>query len=433
MMRGAGTSYVGAPDTLGRLVTAVRKRLTAAHRSVIEALVRHELPLFRALAARWAGGLGSESWNELLRPLLGDAEAEVVRSALDAMLLLAPERLDEALRQVDRSDWTSRHDTLVFQRLRAPRRKGLLAMFDEHPPVDALEHVPAETVELLLAQAAERVVPVQGDARRATTPFDGFPNPAEQLCNALWKRKELGPGSRELLRRWSPHGSLQVRAVARRLRAARGLLSREEVLPLLSGEPLEQLSAAECLVRMADESHREEASAVWRAALGSWEHRGRLGTQPLDPTELSDRLMWALRGASPAFAPLLGLMVRSVPYDSEDQSDTPEGERLVSQTLKVIRGWGEHGMAVLLELMETGEVEAHYHFTKAVKDTARMSETFRALLERMAAEGQGVAQQAFEELSLEHERQDLDGLAARLTAEVFPEGWPMMASNLQGE
>jgi hypothetical protein len=119
-------------------------------------------------------------------------------------------------------------------------------------------------------------------------------------------------------------------------------------------------------------------------------------------------------------------MVRNVPYDSEDQSDTPEGERRVSQTLEVIRRWGEHGMVVLLELMEAGEVEAHYRFTEAVKELARRSGTFHELLERRAAEGQGVAQQAFEELSLEHERKDLDGLAARLAAEVFPERWPML-------
>lgn len=431
---GAGTSYVDSPNTLGRLKDAVRKRLTPAHRRVIEALVGHELPMFRALAAQWAGQLGNESWIESIRPLLGDLVAGVVHWAVDAFLLLAPERLDEALHKADRSAWTSLHDTYVLQRLRPPEQTSKRYPWmesGEHLPVDPLKYVSPTTVELLLAESAGRCTPVPEDARPVPTPFDGFPSPVEELCTSLWSGTQPSPGSVVMLAQWSQHSVARVRAVARRLRATRGLLTSQELLPLLSSEPLEQISAAECLVRMADETHREEAFAFWQAALGKSERRARFNGLSLYSEALSDRLMWALRGATPAFAPLLGLVAHHIGYDHAEGVDTPEGERVVKQTLRVIRRWNEDGVVALLDLIEAREVDDHYDFMEVVKATARRSDSFREVLRKRAAESGGPAQQAYTELREELERSDLDGLAARLSAEVFPKGWPIVPSVAQ--
>lgn len=423
---GAGSSYVSRPQTLQQLADAIRMRLTPAHRQVIERLARHELPMFRALAARWAGQLGSNSWSELIRPLLGDRDAGVVGSAIDALLLLAPEQLGEALRLADRSSWSSVHDTHVLQRLRAPEPRHPLWGTDGPEPVNPLKHVTAATVELLLAESGTRCVPSQEDPPYVPTPFDGFPSLVERLCDELWKGASPGPESVVMLRQWSLHRDVRVRSVARRLRAARRLMTPEEVLPLLSGEPSEQVSSAECLVRMADEPHLEEASAVWRAALGSWEHRGRLGRLPLHLGDRSDRLLWALQGATLAFAPLLGLVAHHIDYDHSESSDTPEGERVVMRTLEVVRRWGEPGMAALLDLIEAGQVEDHYSFMQAVKDMARRGTSFRALLRQRADGTKGPAYRVYSELREDEERVDLDELATRLAAEVLPEQWPML-------
>ncbi|XXF75158.1 hypothetical protein P2318_18990 [Myxococcaceae bacterium GXIMD 01537] len=429
---GAGSYNVDLPDTLGRLMDAVRQRLTPAHRRVIEALVGHELPIFRALAAQWAGQLGNASWSELIRPLLGDREAGVVHSVLDALLVLSPDRLDEALRQADRSAWTSLHDTLVVERLRPPRRtrkpSSPWSKHDEPIPVDPLKHVSVTTVEQLLAESAERCRPVPDDARPAYTPFDRFPSPVEELCTSLWTGTPPSPESVGMLSQWSQHPVARVRVVARRLRAAHGLLTSQELVPLITGEPLEQISAAECLVRMANESQREASSAIWLAALGSFEHRGRFAELSFYSEQLSDRLMWALYGATPAFAPLLGLVARHIGYDHAEGMDTSEGERVVKQTLKVLRRWGEEGVAALLELIEAREVDAHFDFMELVKATARRSESFREVLRKRAAESWGAAQQAYTELCVDLDRADLDGLATRLATEVFPEGWPLESS-----
>ncbi|NNB85293.1 hypothetical protein [Corallococcus exiguus] len=427
---GAGSSHVDSPETWGRLRNAVQQRLTPAHRRVIETLVGHELPMFRALAAQWAGQLGNASWSGLILQLLGDPEAGVVLSGLDALLVLAPERVDGALRQADRSAWTSLHDAVVVQRLRPPKRRhkpiNPWAESDEPIPVDPLKHVSAATVELLLNESTERCSPAPEDARPVPTAFDGFPSPFEELCTPLWKDTLPGPECVEMLARWSQHPMASVRAVARRLRAAHGLLTAQELMPLLTGEPLEQISAAECLVRMADESRRAEASAVWLAALGRDEHRGRFAGQYFYWEKLPDRLMWALRGATPAFAPLLGLVAEHIDYDHEEGTDTEAGDRVVKQTLKVIRRWGEKGVAALLDLIEAREVEDHYTFLDVVKTTARSSESFLELLRKRAAVSCGPAQRAYTEMCADIERADLHGLTARLFAEVFPEGWPMI-------
>ncbi len=420
---GAGSNNVDIPDTVGTLIAAVRRRLTPAHRKVIETLVGHQLPMFRALAARWAGQLGSSSWVEFILPLLREPEAWVMREAFDAILALAPERLDEVLRQTDRSTWTSRHDVELFRELSPPKPRFSSLMSEEYNPVDPRKYVSEATLELLISEAEGRYRQAPGEERPAPTPFDGFPSLIERLCNRVWKGKAPSPDGLEMLRRWSQHESARIRAVARRLRAAHGDLTSEEVLPLLSGNASDRVSAAECLVRLGDEAHRDAATAIWEAGLGSWEKRGSLRELDVSERSLQGRLFWALRGATVAFASLLGLLVKNIPYDHEEASDTPEGERLVKRTLKVIRRWGEPGTIALLDLMDARKVDDHYDFMRLVESAAKRSKSLYELLQSRAESGHASAR-ILEDLHTEKERKDLDALAVRLATEVFPEQWP---------
>ncbi len=118
-------------------------------------------------------------------------------------------------------------------------------------------------------------------------------------------------------------------------------------------------------------------------------------------------------------------MAHHIGYDHSEGIETAEGERVIKQTLKVIRRWGEAGVAALLDLMEAREVEDHYDFLEVVKETARSSASFLELLRMRAAKSWGPAERAYTEVRVDLERADLEGLAARLSVEVFPEGWPM--------
>ncbi|MCY1047038.1 hypothetical protein OV208_37400 [Corallococcus sp. bb12-1] len=424
---GAGNSYVDSPDTPGRLARAVRNSLTPVHRQLIETLTGHALPLFRLLAAQWTGQLGDASWVALLLPLFADPVPGVVLTAFDALLLIAPEQLEDVLRQADRSGWTSHHDTGVFERLRTPEKAAApierWLTRDESTPVAPLKYVTVSTVEVLLAEAAHRSARSPDDARPSSSPFKGFPTPVEELCHRLWKDAPPGPASALMLEHWSQHPLPDVRVVARRLRASHGLLSFADVLPLLSGTPIEQLSAAECLVRLADEPHLEAASAFWRAMLGPERRTALWVGMSMGWREPPARLMWALEGASPAFAPLLGLVANQIPYDSEEGMDTPEGGHVVQQTLQVVLRWGESGVMALLKLMEDREVEDHYDFLELVKATALQSRPFRERLHEQAVRSWGPASKADTEVREEIARMDLAGLMHQLASEVFPEGW----------
>lgn len=422
--RGAGSNNVSLPNVEGELVKAVRSRLTPAHRPILETLARHEHPAFRSLAARWAGEIGSSEWVELLQPLLGDSHPGVVRSAVNAILVLAAGRLDEALCHADRSAWTSLHDIAVLHRLKAPALRPFLFVRDNDNPVEPLKHVSATTLELLIAQAAERCSQRSEGERPSETPFDGFPTLVEELCAALWHEQKPGRESMEMLRGWSRHEDARIRAAARRLRAMHGDLTTEEVLPLLPGEPSDRICAAECLVRLADEGHRPDASAVWEAALGNGEQRRSFGKFTVDEGELQDRLLWALEGATPAFARLLSLVARTIPYDDREGCDTPRGDYLARRVAEIASHWGGPGAVALIEMMEASELEDHYLITDEVKALARGVKGVRALLESRAAAHDGPSRWILKELRDEEERRDLAGLAARLAAEVFPEDWP---------
>ncbi|WP_147469181.1 HEAT repeat domain-containing protein [Corallococcus sp. AB045] len=425
---GAGTSYVEVPETATRLTEAVRQRLTPAHRGVVEVLAAHGFPVFRALAARWSGQLGDESWVGILRPLLTDPVPFVVYNALYALALIAPRSLEDSLSQADRTVWTTSHDAMLFQWLRGDDRRqsaSLLSKQDGPPPMEPLRYLSVGTVERLLIEAAERCTRPSEDEPRRTPPFDGFPSLIEEVFASLWRTTRPGPSSQEMLKNWTHHPVVSVRAIALRLRAAHDLLAAEEVLPLLSGVPIEQLRAAECLVRMDDESHAEAASAFWRSALGrDGALMGSRHRLDLYHERAEDRLMWALRGASHRFAPLLGLVAAHIPYDSAEGMDTPEGERLVHDTLQVVHRWGERGVRALLDLIEARHVEDHYDFMELVKRTARRSESFREYLGLLAKDRGGPAERAYTEVLVALEEDDLDGLAVRLAEEVFPEGWP---------
>jgi hypothetical protein len=111
-------------------------------------------------------------------------------------------------------------------------------------------------------------------------------------------------------------------------------------------------------------------------------------------------------------------------------TDTERGEHLVRESMRVIHRWGEPGLVILLDLIESGEIEDHYTFMNHLKHAAQHSHTFLKHLQRQAAAGHGTSQQVLADLLEEEERRNLDGLALRFSEEIFPEGWPMSTQSV---
>jgi hypothetical protein len=139
-----------------------------------------------------------------------------------------------------------------------------------------------------------------------------------------------------------------------------------------------------------------------------------------DTESAEDRLFWSLGGSTPAFAPLLGLLVKSIPTSIEDSLPTERGEQLLRRTIRIVERWGDPGVLALVELMVAGKVDNDYSFREMVKAAARKSEALRAELARRSEAGSGFCAEMLEESREDEGREDLDVLFARLRSEVFP-------------
>lgn len=439
---GAGSFYVESPDTGRSLVAAVRARLTPAHKDVVRALTAHPLPVFRRLAAKWAGELGRQDWVEFVVPLLDDAEPGVVSEAIGAIATLAPSGLDRQLAGLACEQWTTEHDVAVLRRLE-PTREPATALGTERGEAANLSvHVSESTLAKLLSGASVRASAGGAEARGEDACFRGFPSLVERVLSE-WPRP-LGRESADLFRAWIEQPNQLVRNVGRRQLAVRGLLDASALKSLLgSTTPAERLSGAECVVRMGLEPLRSEALHVLRGALVESPDEHDLGAVAIvpptekansggslrsdalgDSTELGRRLLWALRGATPAFAEAIELIANRLPYDDAEGCLEREAEEIVSEVTRLTRRWGADGAIALLGLVDRGEVEADYTFLSEIRRAAERHAEVLAAVREGAARGGSASASVLEDLNDGEFDRDLGGLARRLTEEVFPPQWP---------
>lgn len=451
---GAGSIQIESPDTARRLVTAIRSRLTTAHKDVVRHLAAHSLPMFRKLAAEWAGELGGDDWVDLVVPLLEDRDAGVVWVALRSLAALAPSGLDVRLAGLQHEEWTSVHDHALLSRL-LPEVEDSSAIFrrlqgNPDEQVNLADHISEATLVQLLAWAADRVEADRDTpAPRTDVCFRNYPSLVEQVFSA-WPRP-FGPAAAELLQPWLHHSAQAVREVARRQLAARGLLDAS-LLESLLGSPLpaDRFSGAECAVRMGMEELREAALRVLRGALlesstGAFREplsEADLRAVALDPperpfklwslrheqlgpeSERRARLLWALGGAPASFAAALPLVAKRLPYDSVENILEPEGEEIVHNVVALIKRWGEEGAIAVLGLIDCGEIEDDYSFCSEIRRAAERHDRVLAAVRDGAAREGVASSRLLAELNQGDFDRKLEGLARLLMDEIFPPGWP---------
>lgn len=441
---GAGSVYVESPDTARSLVATVRARLTPAHKEVVRELATHPLPVFRRLAAQWAGELGAADWVELVVPMLEDGDAGVVWAALGAVAALAPSGVDASLGDLRCGTWTAEHDAVLLSRLRPARDALVLLRPDRGEGASLAVHVGEATLVRLLSGAADRAAAPSASqgARDEASCFRGFLSLVESVLSE-WPRP-LGPEIVDVFRAWIDHPKQLVREVGRRQLAIRGLLDLTLLESLLvSASPADRFSGAECVVRMSVEALRSAGMRVLRGALaespGEDDYRavaieppkgGAFGAWPLrsdqlgDPPELRRRVLWALRGATPAFAEALALVANRLPYDEIESCLEPEGEKIVRDVTGLIRRWGPEGAVAVLGLIDRGEVEDDYTFLSEIRQASERHGSVLAAVRDGAARGAAASTALLKELNDGEFDRDLAGLARRLTEDVFPPGWP---------
>lgn len=440
---GMGSIHFEQPDTARTLVEAIRQGLTPAHRSVVEWLAKHELAPMRALACQWTSELGDPGWVAVLRPLLADPHPGVFGKALRALGALNPGTWEHELLEADRSDWSTRHDEVLFQELFRDRREDILYF---HRDAEAWTPVLTSRGHSVLVPEAVRRIPERLDDERWWSDIaSGYPS---LLDRALMSWHEVEPDSKSLsslLRRCLSHLRPSVRA------SARGALIEHLDLSALKrqlgrGTPLDRVSAALCLIRRDCQEEFESIEAVLDAAIsfqphhgakilgapsptpgaeGGWVHHEGLGYQ----SGVERRVLDALTDASGAWFSLFGLALRNLRWDNEDCNWDGDSEWIVQLVAKRALQLGEEGLIVLLGLQAQAREHIDEHERLIQKHLPAMPRLLRALEHRVQdseyppSYADSAAQRIWEDWSRQTTRAQKPPLIEVLRAELFPSEW----------
>ena len=432
----AGANLTVASD----LVEVVGKRLSRADRDVIEALLAHPRPALRKHGARWASEVGTETWDQLLAPILEDGDPDVVGAALHALATLTPGKLDEHLRNLDGSRWTAAHDVALFNGLLSGKPRRHVAEVERGP---LAWQVSESTLLQLLRQTVERRadVPDGGPRWIHASCFAGYPSLVEQVIAAA--ALDDRPFMPALLDGWSRASAQPVRAVARRGLARRGSLDVPSLSALLNDpSPTERLSAAECVASLGIEHLCEPAVRVLRAAFTGRPTADDYRALAIQPPDESQRNTWrllderigdlsvrrarvlqTLRDAPVTFVGLVAIVARDLPFDGEEGILEAEGVAIVHIVERAMLRWGAEGAIAVLALLDRGEVEDDPTFTSLIEHAAVQHTSVRAAVEDAAAGGGRISDRILTQLEASDFDRDREGLARRLMENVFPANW----------
>lgn len=348
LAEGRAEGLAELPDAWRDSLQIVESCLGVQHHFFIASLLASERPMLRLQGARWAGKVGLASWCAMLAPLLAEPRASIVLAAIEAMARLDPGAAAGRVEKADRRAWSTAHYFALLSRTLAPK-------FNWQDTSWRSVALPADLLPRLLDEAAQ-VEPLP-DSEALTGVFFGFPTLAESII------EHIGAPMLPSWREWTEHANPRVRAVGRRLLAERYELGVDELMPLLAGQDIaDQQSAAECLTRLQAEDIRPALMQRWETWLPRdrrWDATMRV-PRGLEAAAL--RLLWALRGASPAWFPLLGLPLADIPIDSEDYTPTPAGEELCELGAKVLQTLDLHGVVALVAAMDRAEVAVDSYF-----------------------------------------------------------------------
>ena len=429
---GVGGVYTSFPNVSAKLMEAIRRRLTPAHKEFIQSLAKHELAPIRALSARWSGELGKRAWAGWLESLLDDEDPLVVDAAVGAILSLDPAMLEKWIHATcDR--WGESQEASVLRRMlpREPSWAVLMGRRGEAPWLP--EYLSGETLRVVLSSVGHRRRS-SDDVEEAPTrsPFSEFPSWVERVVSG-WPKK-LDEETIALFGMWARDARQSVHLVGRRLMAEYGSVNEELIEELLnSGDADEIFSGAECAVMVGLERFVEPVLAVLRGSLDScpsaediraagyeireddWAYKHQI-----DMTQASrrERLRQALSHTTSGFAPALPFIAKSIPYDPTEGFYEIEGDLIIEVITNLIRRWGPDAVAIL-DLIEEGEIEDVIIFRLALQQVAREHSEFIKSLEDRVARGSSIALDLLEWVRREDYKHDLEGLAQILREEVF--------------
>jgi len=401
LREGRASGLAELPNAWQDSLQIVERRLGVQHEAFIASLLASERPALRFQGARWAGLVGLGSWCELLAPVIADPHAGVAIAAIEAIARLDAGGPAGWVARADRQGWTAAHYFALLSCSLAPSYQG---------QVHALRSLtlPAELLARLLDEAAQIEPPAPSDARAGA--FRGFPT----LAEALIERHDIDTPTS--WRAWTEHRTPRVRAVGRRLLAARAAIDGDILVRLLASDDIaDQQSAVECLTRLHMEDVRPELMARWE----SWLPRGRrwdaMRHVPRGLEAADRRLLWALRGASAAWLPLLSLALADIPIDSEDSTPTEAGDRLLELGAGVLRALDLDGVVALVAAMDTNEVLVDPYFEH---EAVRRALAEPGIRERLRAQPTGsVASTILAELR-NHEMDGREQLRRQMIREI---------------
>lgn len=253
-----GSGAVDLPETRSRLLDGVRKHLTPAHRNVLAKMSESDVPTIRLLAARWTAEVIPSEPTELLRPLVGDSFAAVVREAVIAWTRLDEPGLVETLRAVDRERWSEATYAAALQALLSRRVETWFETRVEPRELDA-----PDVLSLVRRLFAEGVMSVRSGEDERNPLVSGCPSLLELAIARLVDRARIEPG---VLSVWLDEAATPARPSLRRCLVAMG---RSDLLPRLRGllksdERGDRHSAVECLIASGDTEHTDTTlDAFW--------------------------------------------------------------------------------------------------------------------------------------------------------------------------
>jgi len=254
-----GSGAVDLPETRSRLLNGVRKHLTPAHRGVLAKMSESAVPTIRLLAARWTAEVVPSEPIELLRPLVGDSFAVVVREAVIAWSRLDETGLVEALTRVDRERWSEATYAAALQALLSRRAETLVETRLEPRELDL-----PDVLSLVRRLLAEGVMSVRAGEDERNPLVSGCPSLLEQAIDQLVDRAPIEP---DVISAWLDEVSTPARPSLRRCLVAMG---RSDLVPglhelLTSDEHDDRHSAVECLIASGDTNDAEVTlDAFWQ-------------------------------------------------------------------------------------------------------------------------------------------------------------------------
>lgn len=333
----SGSVDIDPPRVSSKLLSAIRKRVTTAHRDFLVSLLTHDAPEVRTAACGWIGQLGSSAWATHVEACLADRDPSVAAAAMGAWQGLSGSLPTDALRRADRSRWSSDHYARVLAVLAYEPRTEAHRAWAKSAFRDPRSVCPADLLSTLLTsavgqgatrpgpQALSMGVPSLVERILALVLQDGQRDLRESVVAAALS--SLDPALASALVRALTASGIETDAVAQICDAL-----------VAASSPRLRVVAAEGRMMKNLPTDMTMACAVWHEEFQQDRHG-----------EVPRRFAYAVEGAGVAYAPALCTAMRHVRYDFEEVGYDEGFDDLVAAARRALGRWGTEGQRVVAE------------------------------------------------------------------------------------